>query len=52
MLPALPSDPAVPLDDHVDDLLLGRADVDDLHLAVLEAEDEVTAIDISVSPHC
>ena len=50
MVPALLGDPAVPLDDHIDDLLLAGADVDDLHLAVLtlvlEAEDEVSPTDI------
>ena len=38
--------PAVPLDDDVDDLLLAGADVDNLHLAVFEAEDEVSTIEI------
>ena len=33
----------MPLDDDVDDLLLTGGDVDNLDLAVLEAEDEVAA---------
>ena len=52
MLPALLSDPAVPLDDDVDDLLLTGGDVDNLDLAVLEAEDEVAAIDIPARDPC
>ena len=47
VLPALLGHPAVPLDDDVDDLLLAGADVDNLHLAVFEAEDEVSTIEIS-----
>ena len=46
MLPALLGDPAVPLDDDVDDLLLAGADVHNLDLAVFEAEDEVSTTDI------
>ena len=46
VLPALLRDPAVPLDDDVDDFLLDGVDVHDLYLAVFEAEDEVSTIDI------
>ena len=46
VLPTLLGHPAVPLDDDVDDLLLAGADVDNLHLAVFEAEDEVSTIEI------
>ena len=46
MLPALLRDPAVPLDDDVDNFLLDGVDVHDLYLAVFEAEDEVSTIDI------
>ena len=46
VLPALLRDPAVPLDDDVDNFLLDGVDVHDLYLAVFEAEDEVSTIDI------
>ena len=46
VLPTLLRDPAVPLDDDVDDFLLDGVDVHDLYLAVFEAEDEVSTIDI------
>ena len=46
MLPALLGNPAVPLDDDVDDLLLAGADVHNLYLAVFEAEDEISTIGI------
>ena len=46
MLPTLLRDPAVPLDDDVDDLLLTGVNVHNLYLAVFEAEDEVSTIDI------
>ena len=46
MLPTLLRDPAVPLDDDVDDFLLDGVDVHDLYLAVFEAEDEVSSTDI------
>ena len=46
VLPTLFRDPAVPLDDDVDDFLLDGVDVHDLYLAVFEAEDEVSTIDI------
>ena len=46
VLPTLLRDPAVPLDDDVDDLLLTGGDVHNLDLAVFEAEDEVSTTDI------
>ena len=46
VLPTLLRDPAVPLDDDVDNFLLDGVDVHDLYLAVFEAEDEVSTIDI------
>ena len=46
VLPTLLRDPAVPLDDDVDDLLLAGVDVHNLDLAVFEAEDEVSTTDI------
>ena len=46
VLPTLLGDPAVPLDDDVDDLLLAGADVDNLDLAVFEAKDKISTIDI------
>ena len=52
MLPALLGDLAVPLDDDRDHLLLDWRDVHNLDLAVLEAEDEVAAIDIPARYPC
>ena len=52
VLPAFLRDPAVSLDDDVDDLLLTGCDVHNLDLAVLEAEDEVAAIDIPARDPC
>ena len=46
VLPSLLGDPAVPLDDDVDDLLLTGVDVHNLDLAVFEAEDKVSTTDI------
>ena len=46
VLPALLGHPAVSLYDDVDDLLLAGADVHNLHLAVFEAEDEVSSIGV------
>ena len=52
MLPSLLGNPAVPLDDDVDDLLLFGADVHYLYLAVFEAEDEVSTIYIFPRDPC